>query len=53
MICFGVLYIKLSQPHDSRIVLNGLTQVDLALFLCHFLISIFINFIVQHWVQYV
>jgi len=41
MICFGLLFIRLSQSHDPKIVFNELTQVDLASFLCHFLIKIF------------
>jgi hypothetical protein len=41
MIYFGLLFIRLSQSHDPKIVFNELTQVDLAYFLCHFLINFF------------
>jgi hypothetical protein len=41
MICFGLVFIRLSQSHDPGMVFNGLTQVDLAYFLNHFLIKFF------------
>jgi len=47
---FWLFFIRLSIPHDPRIVLNGLTLVDMSHFLCYFLIKIYINFIVQHCV---
>jgi len=37
--------------HDPKIELNGLTRVDLSCFFCVFyLIYLFFNFIIQHWV---
>ena len=37
MICFGLFFIRLFRSHDPMIVLNRLTRVDLAHFLCHFI----------------
>ena len=51
MIYFS-FFIRLSRSHDHEIVFNGLTRVDLSHFLCHFLIDIFINLIIQHWVRH-
>jgi hypothetical protein len=45
---FCLLFIRLSRSHDSRIMLNRLTLINLTNFLCCFLIKIFINFIVQY-----
>ena len=50
MICSGLPLIRLSRPHDSRIMPNELTRVDLTHFLYHFLLKIFTNFIIQHWI---
>jgi hypothetical protein len=47
---FCLFFIMLSWSHDSRIVLNGLTSIDLIHFLCSFLIKIFTNYIVQYCV---
>ena len=35
MIYFGLLFIRLSWFYDIRIILSGLTQVDLTLLSCH------------------
>jgi hypothetical protein len=51
MICFDFIFIRLSRSYNSRIVFNRLTQVDLVYFFVIFLIKIFINFIVQHWIR--
>jgi len=37
MICFNLLFIRLSQPHDLIIVPNMLTRVDVAYFFVEFL----------------
>jgi hypothetical protein len=40
MICFGLFFIKLSQPYDQRIMLNELIQVDLIYFCVNFQLKI-------------
>ena len=40
--------IRLPRSHNQKIVFNELIRVHLAHFLCHFLIKIFTNFIIQH-----
>jgi len=40
MICFGLFFIKLSQPYDQRIILNELIQVDLIYFCVIFQLKI-------------
>jgi hypothetical protein len=52
MIYFGLYFIRLSRLHNSKIMLDRLTQVDLTHFLSHFSIIVFINFIVQHWIRH-
>jgi len=44
MICFNLLFIMLFQPHDPRIVFNGLIHVNLTHFSCYFLINFFYKF---------
>jgi hypothetical protein len=44
MICFDFFFIRLSRSHESKIVLNELTRVDLTYFLCYFLIKFFYKF---------
>ena len=50
IICFCLFFIRLSLPRGPRIMLNELICVDLAYFLSNFLIKIFTNFIIQHWI---
>jgi hypothetical protein len=44
IIYFGLTFMRLSWPHDLGIMLNGLTHIDLAHFLCYFLINFFYKF---------
>jgi len=41
MIYFGLLFIRLSRPHDLEMVLNESTRVDFAYFLCYFFNNFF------------
>jgi len=49
---FGLFFIRLSRPYDSKIIFDGLTRADLTYFLCHFLIRSFTNFISQYCIQH-
>jgi hypothetical protein len=48
MICFNLLFIRLSWSHNLEIVLNGLTHIDFTHFYVIFLIKTFTNSIIQH-----
>ena len=50
MICFVLLFVRVSWSYNSGIVLNELINVDLAHFYVIFLIKSFTNFIIQYWV---
>jgi hypothetical protein len=50
MTYYALLFIRLFQSHDLKMMLNRLTRVDLTYFCIIFLIKFFKNFIVQHWV---
>ena len=50
MTYYALLFIRLFQSHDLKMMLNRLTRVDLTYFCIIFLIRFFTNFVVQHWV---